>query len=312
MIQTPRRWTALLLAVLASICVLVLLFVDAGTLPDPIATHWGPSGKADGAMGKQALVASMLVLLIGLGTASLLASKPQWRVSTLGLVAGFGAMFTCIAWSVRTLNQGAHHWSDARNMPLFHLLIVVSAMLLPLGWCLIRYRAFFEGSGGGLTVPGLPLKPGERAVWLSSARNEWLWLLVAPALPILIFTRSAPGHVFWIVLASLVGVGLLADGFSLLRVRIDRTGVCITYGRLGLVRQRVAISEVSHAETLELKPMEHGGWGYRGSLLLMKRAAVVVRAGSALRLTLRNGRHLTVTVDDPAEGAALLNGLVKS
>lgn len=311
MIEAPRRWTAFLITLIASLLVVGLLFVDASALPEPIATHWGPGGIADGAMAKQRFVSPIIVLLLSLGAVSSLPTNPLWRVLLLGLAAGFGAMFIGVAWSVRTLNHGATHWTEARNMPLFHVALVIGAMSLPLVWCLIRYRKFLHDQTPGVVVPGLSLEPEQPAVWSSSARNGWFWLLGIGALPSVGFVKDAPSHVFWMVFASIIGTCLLADAFSLLRVRIDRTGVCITYGRLGIVRQRVALADIAHAETLLLKPMAHGGWGYRGSLLLMKRAAVVVRAGSALRLALKSGRQLTITVDDPTEGAALLNGLIE-
>ena len=53
--------------------------------------------------------------------------------------------------------------------------------------------------------------------------------------------------------------------------------------------------------------MEWGGWGYRGSLALVKKAAIVLRAGPGLRLDLLNGRTFVVTIDDPQTPAALLS-----
>jgi hypothetical protein len=53
--------------------------------------------------------------------------------------------------------------------------------------------------------------------------------------------------------------------------------------------------------------MQWGGWGYRGSLKLMKQAAVVLRAGPGLRLDMTGGRVFVVTIDDPGTAAALLN-----
>jgi hypothetical protein len=128
----------------------------------------------------------------------------------------------------------------------------------------------------------------------------------ALALPWVVDT---PAHLSWLVVVGSVALLILADAFSYLRVRVDRRGVHITYGHLGLIRQHVALSHVGHAETLDVRPLKHGGWGYRGSLLLFRRAAIVIRGGSALRIALSNGRHLTITVDHPSDGVALLNGL---
>ena len=53
--------------------------------------------------------------------------------------------------------------------------------------------------------------------------------------------------------------------------------------------------------------MQTGGWGYRGSLRLFKRAALVTRRGEALELTLTRKRRFIVTVDDPAVFVAALD-----
>jgi hypothetical protein len=79
---------------------------------------------------------------------------------------------------------------------------------------------------------------------------------------------------------------------------------------LGLWRTGVALRDVVQAEAIDIRPLEWGGWGYRGSLRLMGRAAVVLRAGPGVRLELRGGRVLAVTVDDAETAAGLLNDLV--
>jgi hypothetical protein len=56
--------------------------------------------------------------------------------------------------------------------------------------------------------------------------------------------------------------------------------------------------------------MQWGGWGYRGSRRLFRKAAVVLRAGPALRLDLADDTQLVVTVDDAESGAGLLNDLL--
>jgi hypothetical protein len=51
-----------------------------------------------------------------------------------------------------------------------------------------------------------------------------------------------------------------------------------------------------------------GGWGYRGSLKLFRRAAVVTRLGEALQVDLTGARRFCVSVDDPAAFVAALDG----
>ncbi len=63
---------------------------------------------------------------------------------------------------------------------------------------------------------------------------------------------------------------------------------------------------------IDAKPRDWGGWGYRGSLFLMKQAAVVLRKGPAIRVDLKNGKVFVVTVDDPTQGVAVLNAYARS
>jgi hypothetical protein len=59
---------------------------------------------------------------------------------------------------------------------------------------------------------------------------------------------------------------------------------------------------------IEVRPVQWGGWGYRGSVRVFKKAAVVLRKGPGLRLRLRNGAQFAVTVPGAEPAAALLNG----
>ena len=62
-------------------------------------------------------------------------------------------------------------------------------------------------------------------------------------------------------------------------------------------------------EVIDVRPGEWGGWGYRGSVKVFGRAAVVLRAGTGIRVDLVGGRAFAVTVDDAETGARLLNDL---
>jgi hypothetical protein len=50
-----------------------------------------------------------------------------------------------------------------------------------------------------------------------------------------------------------------------------------------------------------------GGWGYRGSLKLFRRAALATRRGEALEIQLIGKRRFIVTVDNPEDYVAALN-----
>jgi hypothetical protein len=73
----------------------------------------------------------------------------------------------------------------------------------------------------------------------------------------------------------------------------------ILYGPGGVMRQRFDRTDIESASAENLTLMQMGGWGYRGSLRLFHRAALVTRRGEALALTLRGNRRFVITVDVP-------------
>ena len=95
--------------------------------------------------------------------------------------------------------------------------------------------------------------------------------------------------------------------FSRIRVTADRSGLHVGYGFLGWPRTSVPLRRIAAARAIDVRPTDWGGWGYRGSLTLMKRAAVVLRAGPGIRLDLHDGKVFVVTIDDPDTPARLLN-----
>jgi len=74
----------------------------------------------------------------------------------------------------------------------------------------------------------------------------------------------------------------------------------IQYG-FGIVKQRFAAEEILEATAKNLSFLEMGGWGYRGSLKVLRYAALATRRGEALELTLSRSRRFVVTVDNPEE-----------
>jgi len=102
-------------------------------------------------------------------------------------------------------------------------------------------------------------------------------------------------------------VGLITLLFSGLTTRADRFGLHVGYGLLPWPSTHIPLEEIASASAIDVRPIEWGGWGYRGSLTLVKRAAVVLRAGPGLRLDLHGGKVFVVTIDDPETPAALLN-----
>jgi hypothetical protein len=98
--------------------------------------------------------------------------------------------------------------------------------------------------------------------------------------------------------------------FGKVRVSIDEQGLALRYGYVGWLRQRIALGRVRAVRAVRVEPLEHGGWGYRGSLRVLGRVAVVIRSGPALQLDLEQDRRFTVTVDEPETAVLCLTRLL--
>jgi hypothetical protein len=92
-------------------------------------------------------------------------------------------------------------------------------------------------------------------------------------------------------------------------VTVAARGVTVRYGVLRLQLTRIPLRRIAWAETVERDAF---GFGFPlpGQMLVFGSSSVVLRSGPALQLTLRDGKTFTVTVDDAATGAALLNDLI--
>ena len=110
----------------------------------------------------------------------------------------------------------------------------------------------------------------------------------------------------WFALV-LLAPAIVTTTFSRIRVTADRSGLQVRYGFLGWPGTSVPLRRIATAQAIDVRPAEWGGWGYRGNLTLMKRAAVVLRAGPGIRLDLHDGKVFVVTIDNPDKPARLLN-----
>lgn len=309
MSDSPRSWLGLVAAAASTVVIATLFGVSWDQLPEPMATHWLLSGPPDGAMPKRVISAALIVLPWGVAVGALFANSRQARASLIAVTFMLSSLFAALAWSLVRANYGAVHWHHASGVIWQHVVLMVVASIAP---ALLAKRLWPKRKhSNGEPSPSMDLTPGQRAVWLGSAQNRWLWLLGVLPLGSVLFTTRTSSQMAIVTSVAAVAALVLADAFSLVSVKVDRFGVHIKCGYLGVIRRTIALADVTRAEVFELAPMAHGGWGYRGSLWLMNRAAIVVRGGTALRLALASGKELSVTVDNAHDGASLINGMVR-
>jgi hypothetical protein len=103
-----------------------------------------------------------------------------------------------------------------------------------------------------------------------------------------------------VVLVLLVGLLVLALRIEVRVVQQARgRALEVAYGPGSLVRQRFGPERILSTAAIDVSLTQNGGWGYRGSLRLFRRASLVTRRGAALELNLAGQRRFVVTVDDP-------------
>jgi hypothetical protein len=159
----------------------------------------------------------------------------------------------------------------------------------------------------------MALTGDERAAWFGRSSSVVIGgtaVLVVFLGTVVLLTAGSGAFGTGIVLLA---CALLSLSMLHVDVAVGEQGVRLRGGLLHLPRMQLPLQEIEAARAVEWEPLRGGlvtGWGYRGSLRLMKRAGWVLRRGPALELDLTGGRHFVVTVDNAAAAAAVLNGLL--
>jgi hypothetical protein len=289
----------------------------SGGLPDPIATHWGLDGSPDGSTSRAAFVLGITAVwaLGWIALAAQLRARDGLRLT----VAPFAWAVMWFAGAVGAVvvlaNDGAANWWDAAEvgLPLALVPVAVGALAAAVAAWLERARVLAEGERGERfhrDVPSVGLRPHERAVWSAHVRsrvNGVAAVVVGAALGAGAILAGGPAG--WVLAsAALVAVAAIAT-LSELEATVDERGLTIALGPFGLPRRRVPLSQIAGAEQIDVDPWRWGGWGYRKVPRRPGATAIVMRAGEGLRLVLRDGRELVVTVPDAATAAGLLGDL---
>ncbi|MEU7876970.1 DUF1648 domain-containing protein [Microbispora bryophytorum] len=306
-------WAVLVAAVLVAVPLVL-----AGRLPDPLATHWGPSGRPDGSMSFAAFVlfpAVLWVVVAGIGVgvavrARTLVRRASRAFSCAALAWAGGLLITTQAFTVAA-NLDRGHWTRAAGMSWQVAVVVAAPIALgALGWLAGR-RGPDASPAPPPAEPVIDLSPGKRPVWVSTATAPWAsWLtLVALAAAVVIAAVARSGLIRdgWGAVVPLALTGVVGAVLSSVSVRVVPEALTVSVGPLRWPLRRVRLDRVERAWVEERYPAQVGGWGYRG---LPGRATIMIRGGECLVVRYTSGGELGITVDDAAAGAALLNALI--
>ena len=299
----------------AGIAAIVLSYLATrAALPDRLATHFDTSGTADGSMTPTAFLLFTLVMA-GAGAIALvvLARSQRALPAQLAPFVGFlGGFFVGLGAAIAVVTfvgqRGLDSWQEADGVGLLIGLPLLTSLLL--GAAAARAALGLPVAEVVVDVaaqPVMDLPVGQNAVWAETMHSNLLARL--GLLITVVGVLVAIGTFWWLVIPCLLS-GLLVLSLATLQVRADRAGLHVKYGLVPWPCTTVAVDRIDSASVIDVRPMEWGGWGYRGSLKLMKQAAVVHRAGPGIRLDLKDGKVFVVTVDDPITPVALLNAEV--
>lgn len=313
------QWCVLLLAA-APLAVLLVLWAvtDWSTLPDRLATHFGPGGQADGFSSPGAALATALVATgVGTAVAVLGAFRTSWhtvmRRTLAGAGAGFAWLLTLVFVTMLGSNTGHHDPASVQSgagdvvWPLLAGLAagVVAALLTPA-----------SPATAGRTVvdpedlPHTELRPGERPVLTAGVgrTSPFIWIVTVAVVVLAAVLDVVAQSTAGAVIALVVGVLVLATTYGM-ELQVDGRGARVRLFGLPWPIARADLADIVSAEATDLSPARWGGWGYR---ITPHGRAIILRGGAGVVLHLADGSHLAVSTDSAQQAAALVNGLLTS
>jgi hypothetical protein len=280
-------------------------------LPDPIATHWTLFGDPNGAMPLVTAAALhggvALLAAIGAFVVTRPGDHPRGIATGVGLATFVGSLVAAIAVAVVIANYKAGGWRDAHQNTLA-LLLAPAFACIATALASRAARSLEPAARVAVPLSTVGLAATERAAWAGRARNRGFAVGGIAALAVAAVAYGLGNTPTAITLAI---VGIVMVPFAELHARVDDRGLVVGFGPIAWPRIHVALADIRTARAIDVEPMKHGGWGYRGSLTVFGKAAAIVRGGDGLELQLDGNRTLIVSTDDAATAAGLLNDLVR-
>ncbi|MDX3230126.1 DUF1648 domain-containing protein [Streptomyces sp. ME19-01-6] len=301
--------------VLACAAVLTTYAALHDRLPDPLATHFPASGKADGFTSASSFLwVAIAVLAVQGAVFAVIAHRSGRGLGSLRLMVALGYgesallgyLFSATLFANANANADVPDAADVR-LPMWQLAVALACALPAAAVGRLLAGADAPPAAGPADQPQrLPLGKGEVASWTRTVTSRVL-LATGPALAgagaALAFTES-PGSGL-----PMAVMGVIVVSLSGCRVTVDRRGLTVSPPVVRLPRLRVPLGRIEEATSRQVSAYgDFGGWGYR---IRAGRRGLVLRSGDALCLRLSTGKEFVVTVDDARTAAALLNTLIE-
>lgn len=305
------------IALVGSVAVLTaVLVVLVPDLPDPVATHFGGDGTADGFSPLATLwptvlgIPTVVAMIVAAVTWTRGRRPPEglrWATGMpVGVVWGVGGVIVATLLSQRGL-------ADATTATIEPVMIVAAlALAAVVTVAVARLVDLQDAPSTSAEAPAGALRAdlpaGTTALWRGQTPTGQAALLVALGLLVVVATVIGMLAGWWVGALVLAAVVPLAAS-SRFRVTLGPGGLKVAGPLGGWPGLSVPLDTVTGASTTTIRPLEFGGWGIRmqpGGAT----TAVVTRAGPALRLDRTDGSAVVVSLDEADEAAAVVNSLL--
>ncbi len=287
-------------------------------LPDPVATHFsgdGPDGFGP-AVTYPLMTAGIGVLFLGISVLGVLvpAGSAGWGATARFMGAFMPATLIMILVGLTWSLASQRGLTDAALAPDPGLYLVIGAGI-GIAYGVIAW--FLQPS---LTIAPAdmreaqvrPLATGERAAWMRTlrVRGAGLWVMIGALVLLVVvavtITISGQPEAWWMWTLVLLILVLFATMF-VFHVRIDGSGFTAR-SIAGFPAFRIPLEQVAAVRTLTVNPIgDFGGWGLR--LAPGMGFGIILQSGTALQIERKNGKKLTITVDDAERAADTLLSL---
>lgn len=156
-----------------------------------------------------------------------------------------------------------------------------------------------------MTLP--PIPTADRYSIYTGQVTNWPMVVLSSVLAVPFVGMTVADGLWWEIALplALALAGILVNVLTASSVRATAgpNGLTVHWGLIGWPRARYALDDIRLAEVVHV-PWWRVSWGFWWTPW---RTCCTVQSGPTLRLTLRSGRTVTVTVPEPASAVAALH-----
>ena len=155
-------------------------------------------------------------------------------------------------------------------------------------------------------MTSLPFSGSDRTSIYTGRATNWPTVISTSVAAVPIVGMAVAGGPWWVVSVPLgltaIGIALNVLTASSVRATAGPNGVTVHWGLVGWPHSQYRLADIERAEVIDLR-WWFVSWGFWWT---PRRTCCTVRSGPTLRLALRNGRTVTITVPEPDMAVAAI------